>query len=93
MKEIIIIALISSSIFATDYSSMTLDELQNLKGSIAQEERIEFQTAMKSKMQSLSYEERIALKDENHKSQYCSSRDGSGSGNMYKGTRGNGGHR
>jgi hypothetical protein len=95
MKKILIMALISSSIFATDYSSMTLDELRNLRGSIEQENKTDFQSAMKLKMQSLSYEERSALRNDSFgESSYSSSqrlRDGSGSGNMYKGSRGGGG--
>jgi hypothetical protein len=44
-------------------------------------------------MQSLTYEERSAMRNENYGSNGTSQRlrDGSGAGGMYKGSRGNGG--
>ena len=103
MKKSLALVLITTSIFATDYSSMTLDELAVLKGTVPIEERADFQSAMQSKMQTLTPEERASYKGgigtQNQTQQMNKIqtqqrlRDGSGAGsmNMYQGSRGGAG--
>jgi len=84
--------LLVSSVFATDYSGMTLDEMLSARGTIAQEDRESFRTEFQSKTQDLSPEEKAALKGYNTQGQGIKQqlRDGSGSGNNYGGCRGGG---
>lgn len=86
MKKLFMILALGSYVFATDYSNMSIEELSNLRGSVPVEDRDSFRSAFQEKMKSLPVDER---------SQYSKGkgqglRDGSGSGNMYKGSRGNG---
>jgi hypothetical protein len=60
MKVFIIALLLSASVFATDYSSMSIDELSSMRGSVPAEDRDSFRSAWQSKMQGLSVEERQA---------------------------------
>lgn len=78
MKKITLIGLLTAAAFATDYSSMTLTELQNMRGSVPEADRAAFQNAMQSKMQSLSPEERQTAAQSMRKSQ-SGAMDGSGS--------------
>lgn len=99
MKKSISILLLSTSIFATDYSSMSIDELANLRGNIATEDRDAFRSAWQDKTQYLTPEEQMAYKkgsgsaNSNATQTQQRLKDGSGSGNMYKGSHGHGGSR
>lgn len=96
MKKLLIFPLLTLSLFATDYSSMSLEELLSNKGTIPAEDKTAFQDAMKSKVQALTPEERASMnlgKDNtNGKGTMQRLRDGSGTGNMYKGSRSGGKH-
>lgn len=89
MKKVLFVALIAtSSMFAADYSSMSVSELQALKGSVPADDKPAFQSAMQSKMQSLSPEERKAAASSMGQSK-SGPMDGSGS-KMRKGGQGGG---
>lgn len=60
MKKLTLIALLSLNVFAVDYTTMSMEELQAMRGSVAAEDKAAFQTEMQSRMQSLSPEERQA---------------------------------
>ena len=60
MKKIIGTTLIAVSLFAVDYTSMSIDELANLRGSVPVEDRDAFKSAFQEKIQYLSPEEKIA---------------------------------
>lgn len=91
MKKLLTLTLMATAMFATDYSSMTIDELAVLRGTVPTEERADYQSAMQSKMQTLTPEERAEYRGGIGTQQQL--KDGSGSGNMYqyKGSRGGGG--
>ena len=103
MKKILTLTLMATAMFATDYSSMTIDELAVLRGTVPTEERADYQSAMQSKMQALTPEERAEYRggigaqnqtQEMNKIQTQQKlRDGSGAGsmNMYQGSRAGGG--
>ncbi len=100
MKSLITITLLTVSVFSTDYSSMSIDELSNLRGSVPVEERASFKEAWQNKTQYMSPDEQMKYmqrKNENNTNGKGTMtrqrlRDGSGSGGMYKGSRsGNGG--
>ena len=84
--------LLVSSVFAVDYSTMTLDEMLSQRGTVDAANRDAFRTEMQNKMQSLTPEERADLRGSNSKGQGTQQRlkDGTGGGNMYKGSRGGG---
>lgn len=78
MKKITLTFLTLSILaFATDYSSMSVTDLQNLRGTVPTEDRASFQSAMQSKMATATPEERSAMKQ---------SKSGAttGSGNKYQ---------
>jgi hypothetical protein len=79
-----------STLFAADYTSLTTDELNALKGTISPEDRDAFKSEMQSRMQSLTPEERATYRSSNGSGNGQMLRDGTGSGNMYKGSRGMG---
>ena len=93
-KIILASCLLISSVFATDYSSMTLDEMISQKGTIAQEDRDAFRAEMQSKMQNLTPEQKAELRASNTRGQgqmkKQQTRDGSGSRNRYGGSQGKG---
>jgi hypothetical protein len=93
MKKLLLITLLATTtLFATDYDSMSIDELNTLRGTVPTEDRDSYRSAMQSKMQTLTPEERSSYRSSNGKGsgQGKMLRDGSGGGNMYKGSR-NGG--
>ncbi len=91
------IGLTLSTLFGADYSSMSIEELQNAKGTVPAEERAAFQAAMREKVQGLSPEERAELgigknrfNEDMGQGTTQRLRDGSGSGGSYKGSKGKG---
>lgn len=92
MKKILVLTLFISAVFATDYSSMSLEELQSLKGSVPVEQRSAFQQAMRAKMSELTPQQRQEFNNANKNAKGVGQRlqDGSGSGGMYKGSHGMG---
>lgn len=92
MKKVLFAALIAaSSAFAADYSSMSVTDLQALRGTVPVEDRAAFQSAMQSKMQALPVEDRKAAAGAMRQSG-SGSMDGSGS-QMRKGAGGGQGRR
>lgn len=61
MKTITLIALLSVAAFATDYSTMSVTQLQALRGNVPAADRAAFQSAMQTKVQTLSTADRQAL--------------------------------
>ena len=62
MKKIILAFLaLSVLVFAADYSSMSVTDLQSLRGTVPTEDRAVFQASMQEKMQALSPAERATL--------------------------------
>ena len=62
------------ALMATDYSSLSTEELLEMRGSVPAEEQEAFRSEMQSRMQSLSPEERQALRQ---------NRSGDGTGEGY----------
>jgi hypothetical protein len=96
MKKLILGIFMVSNLFGVDYNTMSLEELLSKKGTIPQEDRASFQSAMQSKMSTMSTEERQALSKSkkgmgNGNGVMKRLQDGTGGGNMYKGSRGFGG--
>ncbi|RUM45223.1 MAG: hypothetical protein DSY46_03540 [Hydrogenimonas sp.] len=102
MKRVALALLVTAGLLhATDFSSLSTEELMQLKGSVPAEERDAFRTEMRSRMSSMSPEDRAALDiGGKRRSSYGSAngttkrlRDGSGGGKMYqyRGSRGRGG--
>ncbi len=105
MKRLFVMATIVTSVFAADYNTMSLDELSSLRGTVPTQEREAFRSAFQEKMKYLTPEEQskymrgngqgmqnknmIQNKNMNQMKQRV--QDGSGSGSMYKGSRGFGG--
>lgn len=91
-KSILLSLLLTSSLFAADYSTMSLEELLNERGSVLDDDNKEsFRSEMQSRMQELTPEERSSYRDLRRGENGSVLRDGSGSGNMYRGSRGRGG--
>jgi hypothetical protein len=92
MKKLLLTGLAISTLFATDYTAMSLEELQSLKGTVPVEERTAFQAAMQEKVQGLTPDERSSLgigknrfNENNGQGDMNRLRDGSGIGNNYEG--------
>ena len=61
MKTINLIALLSLvtlNVFAADYSTMTITEMQAMRGSVPVEDRAAFQAEMQTRVQAMTVEER-----------------------------------
>lgn len=90
MKKFAFMFLSTVAIYATDYSTMTLEELQSSRGSVAEADRSAFQSEMQSRMQSLSPEERQAASSSMRQSK-SGAQDGTGSQMRQGGGSGGGG--
>ncbi len=66
-------AMLSTALFAADYSSMSTEELKALRGKVAPEDRAAFQTEMQKRASQMTPEERASMR----KSQ-SGAKDGSG---------------
>lgn len=73
MKTITLIALLSVAAFATDYSSMSISQLQALRGNVPTADLTAFQSAMQTKVQALSIADRQALQSSMAQSNLASS--------------------
>jgi Ca2+-binding EF-hand superfamily protein len=58
MKRLLLMATLATSVWATDYSTMSTEQLANMRGSVPVEERGAFQQEMQKRMQGMSAEER-----------------------------------
>ncbi|DAB32753.1 MAG: hypothetical protein PWQ42_451 [Sulfurospirillum sp.] len=81
--------------FATDYTTLSTEELVALRGTVPTEERDAFKSEMQSRASALSYDERVALGITQQKSTTASGygqklRDGSGAGSMSRGANAGG---
>ena len=61
-KTILAISLVTATLMATDFSQMTTQELINLRGTVAVEDRDAFRTEMQSRMATMTTEERNTLR-------------------------------
>jgi len=86
------------AVYATDFSSMSTQDLANMRGSVATEEREAFKNEMQSRMSSMSPEERATYSGANKNTasdsaggngtkQRVKDGSGSGSGGANKGSR------
>lgn len=78
MKKILLTAMLSIAAFGVDYTTMSIDEMQSLRGTVADEDKAAFQSAMQSKMQALSPEERQTYSSSMRESK-SGAQDGTGS--------------
>jgi len=96
MKRLFVMATIVTSVFAADYNTMSLDELSSLRGTVPTQEREAFRSAFQEKMKYLTPEEQSkymrgngqGMQNKNMNQMKQRVQDGSGSGSMYKGSRG-----
>lgn len=91
MKKVVILSLLAASLcFGADYSQMSTQEMQNMRGSVPSADRDAFQAEMKNRVQNMNQEEKDSFMKNNSKD---SSKQGpqDGTGNMYKGSKSGGG--
>ncbi len=50
MKRVLIVTLLASAVFATDFSQMSTDALVKMRGTVSPSERTVFQTEMQKRM-------------------------------------------
>ncbi len=58
MKRLIMLGLLASAAWAADFSQMSTDEMMDMRGNVAVDDRPDFQQEMQKRMQSMSPEER-----------------------------------
>jgi len=51
MRKLLFLGLLTGSLFAVDYNSMSLEELQSLRGTVPTEDQNAFQATMREKVQ------------------------------------------
>jgi len=61
-KTVLTLGFLTLSLMATDFSSMTTDELINLRGTVAVEDRADFRAEMQSRVATMSTEERASFR-------------------------------
>lgn len=87
MKKVIIgLSIATISLMAVDYSQMTMEELNALRGTVAVEEQDAFKAEMQSRMQAMTPEERQIYRAERGNRKGQGLQDGSGQGRMNKGS-------
>jgi hypothetical protein len=90
VRTVILTALVASALMAaTDFSSMSTQEMMGMRGTVDPSERGAFQQEMQSRMQSMTPEERAQYSMGQGKAKGV--RDGSGTGSMGTGGMGAGG--
>ncbi len=89
-KMIVSMSLVAMSLAAADYSQMSMEELNALRGTIAVEERDAFKAEMQSRMQAMTPEERAQYRSDRGQGMGQKLRDGSGQGKMHRGGKGQG---
>lgn len=98
MKKFILgLIVLSSLVYATDYTSLSTEDLVALRGTVPVEDRDVFKSEMQSRASTLTYDEKVALGIPRQQSTTASAsgygqklRDGSGAGGMYKGSNSGG---
>lgn len=79
MKKIVtLVVMISTLVFGTDYSNYSLDDLLLQKGSVPEADRAEFQSAMQSKMEGFTPQERANIQNVDGKGLKLSKQQSSG---------------
>lgn len=95
MKKILLAAMLATGILsATDFTSMSTEDLVGLKSKVAVQERAAFQVEMQSRVSTMSAEERATLgisPGGTGKAYGDTLRDGSGTGSMGASSGGSGG--
>ena len=61
-KTVLTLGFLTLSLMATDYSSMTNDELIKLRGSVATEDRADFRAEMQSRISTMSTDELVSFR-------------------------------
>jgi len=90
-KSILATALLTVGLLATDFSQMTIEELNAMRGTVPTDERDAFRAEIQNRLQVMTSEERQAYAAErrNNSDQGQGSmqrlRDGSGGGMMHRG--------
>lgn len=96
MKKFILgLIFFSGVVYATDYSTLSTQELIDLRGTVPAEQRDAFRSEMQSRTSALSYDEKAALGLPQQRSATSSGygqqlRDGSGAGSMSRGSHAGG---
>ncbi|QOR62160.1 DUF1104 domain-containing protein [Sulfurovum sp. ST-21] len=92
MKKLILtISMLTVGLAATDFSQMTMEQLNAMRGTVATEERDAFRAEMQNRLKAMSPEERQAYAAARRKNADKGQgtmqrlRDGSGSGIIYRG--------
>ena len=78
------------SLMAVDYSQLSLDELNELRGTITVEERDAFRAEMQTRIEVMTPEEQTAFMESRQASGGQGLMDGSGAGRMNQGAGGQG---
>ncbi|MDP3300759.1 MAG: DUF1104 domain-containing protein [Sulfuricurvum sp.] len=88
-KTLTLVALLSITTFAADYSAMTMTEMQALRGNVPTEDRAAFQSEMQTRVQAMTQEERQSMQTSMRQSK-SGPQDGSGSKMRKGGSSGSG---
>ncbi len=85
-KLLIMMTLLAMSLMAADYSQMTMEELNALRGTIAVEDREAFRAEMQSRIAQMTPDELNAFREDRMATGGAGARDGSGIGSMKRGS-------
>ena len=89
MKKLSLAILLATvSLMAVDYSQLSMDELTELRGTVAVEDREDFRAEMQTRVEVMTPEEQTVFMESRQASGGQGLMDGSGTGNMYKGAGG-----
>ena len=81
-------SLVAMSLMAADYSQMTMEELNSLRGTIAAKERDAFKAQMQSRIQAMTPQERKKYRTDRGQGMGQKRKDGSGAGKIHRESRG-----
>lgn len=91
MKKLIIAMFLAGmSLMAVDYSQLTFEQLNALRGTVAVEDRDAFRAEMQRRVQEMTPEQQAAFMESRQASKGLGLRDGSGAGSMNQGAAGQG---
>jgi len=91
MKNLIIAMSFSvMSLMAADYSALTIDELNAMRGTIAVEDRDAFRTEMQSRIATMTSDELATFRADRMANGGAGPKDGSGAGSLNKGSKNQG---
>ncbi len=69
MKKLILVAILATAVWATDYSQMNTEELSALRGSVAEGDREGFRAEMQKRVESMTPQERSTFRSEHPRKQ------------------------